>query len=231
MTKARILADYVAGGTTATEFDYLDGLTSAAVGINDTQTLTNKTLASTTTFPTGMPYSATSSTGAGGLITEYGSYRVHTFLYEHSYTNFVLYTNKTCDVLMVGGGGGGANYNNTVGYGSGDSGEHTIFHNYIAYGGGGGGHGPGQQGGSGGGGGYQSPNTAGLGTGTATAGQGIQGYDGGAGHGTQAGGGGGGAGGAGTAAGSADPGEGGIGRQNSYRTGSNIYYAGGGAGG
>ena len=48
MTKARILADYVAGGTTATEFDYLDGLTSAAVGINDTQTLTNKTLTSPT---------------------------------------------------------------------------------------------------------------------------------------------------------------------------------------
>ena len=28
MTKARILADYVAGGTTATEFDYMDGVTS-----------------------------------------------------------------------------------------------------------------------------------------------------------------------------------------------------------
>ena len=36
MTRARILADYVAGGTTAAEFDHLDGLTSAAVGINDT---------------------------------------------------------------------------------------------------------------------------------------------------------------------------------------------------
>ena len=28
MTKARILADYVAGGTTASEFDYMDGVTS-----------------------------------------------------------------------------------------------------------------------------------------------------------------------------------------------------------
>ena len=53
MTRARILADYVAGGTTAAEFDYLDGLTSTAVGINDTQTLANKTLATTTTFPAG----------------------------------------------------------------------------------------------------------------------------------------------------------------------------------
>ena len=51
MTRARILADYVAGGTTAAEFDHIDGLTSSAVGINDTQTLANKTLASTTTFP------------------------------------------------------------------------------------------------------------------------------------------------------------------------------------
>ena len=53
MTRARILADYVAGGTTAAEFDHIDGLTSSAVGINDTQTLANKTLASTTTFPAG----------------------------------------------------------------------------------------------------------------------------------------------------------------------------------
>ena len=51
MTRARILADYVAGGTTAAEFDHIHGLTSTAVGINDTQTLANKTLASTTTFP------------------------------------------------------------------------------------------------------------------------------------------------------------------------------------
>ena len=28
MSRARILADYVAGGTTAAEFDYMDGVTS-----------------------------------------------------------------------------------------------------------------------------------------------------------------------------------------------------------
>ena len=28
MSRARVLADYVAGGTTAAEFDYLDGVTS-----------------------------------------------------------------------------------------------------------------------------------------------------------------------------------------------------------
>ena len=74
MSRARILADYVATGVTAAEFDVLDGLTSttaelnrldgitsAAVGLTDSQTLTNKTLTSPTlTTPAlGTPASGT----------------------------------------------------------------------------------------------------------------------------------------------------------------------------
>ena len=96
MTKARILADYVAGGTTAAEFDYIDGLGSTAVGISDTQTLTNKTLTSPTlTTPalgtpasgnasnltalpaanvTGvLPVGVTGGTGLAGATGEYGT--------------------------------------------------------------------------------------------------------------------------------------------------------------
>jgi len=68
MSRARILADYVAGGVTAAEFDRLDGIGSAAVGISDSQTLTNKTLTSPTlTTPafTGTP------TGLNGITSHH----------------------------------------------------------------------------------------------------------------------------------------------------------------
>ena len=63
MTRARVLADYVAGGTTAAEFDHIDGLGSTAVGINDTQTLTNKTLTSPTLTTPAL------GTPASGVVT------------------------------------------------------------------------------------------------------------------------------------------------------------------
>ena len=74
MTKARILADYVAGGTTAAEFDYLDGLTSTAVGINDTQTLANKTLASTTVFTSGHVLQVLTGTSSSEAYTQSTSF-------------------------------------------------------------------------------------------------------------------------------------------------------------
>tara|TARA_B100001123_G_scaffold391787_1_gene470425 strand:+ start:901 stop:1545 length:645 start_codon:yes stop_codon:yes gene_type:complete len=87
MTRARILADYVAGGTTAAEFDYLDGLTSTAVGINDTQTLANKTLASTTTFPAGHVIQTKSVTFNGIQTIGNGSDNGTTFV---QITNFSI---------------------------------------------------------------------------------------------------------------------------------------------
>jgi len=76
MSRARILADYVGGGTTAAEFDHIDGLSSAAVGINDTQTLANKTLASTTTFPADHVIQVVSNSSAGNAnsTSEYITY-------------------------------------------------------------------------------------------------------------------------------------------------------------
>ena len=85
MTRARILADYVAGGTTAPEFDHIDGLTSTAVGINDTQTLANKTLASTTTFP------------AGHIITTASTLDIATSYWTNDYTEIEC-TNYTCTI-------------------------------------------------------------------------------------------------------------------------------------
>lgn len=63
MTKARTLADYVATGVTAAEFDRLDGIGSAAVGLTDSQTLTNKTLTSPTLTTPAL------GTPASGILT------------------------------------------------------------------------------------------------------------------------------------------------------------------
>ena len=68
-TRARILADYVAGGVTAAEFDRLDGIGSAAVGLTDSQTLTNKTLTSPTlTTPALGTPTAVVLTSASGVL-------------------------------------------------------------------------------------------------------------------------------------------------------------------
>jgi hypothetical protein len=156
------------------------------------------------------------------------------------------------------GGGGGAgglrygtsfsvaagSYSITVGAGGvrgdnqrGVNGEDSIFSTITSTGGGGGGaqsvDNGGKAGGSGGGASY-SEGTGGAASPTTSP---VQGYAGGsttAGS-NAAGGGGGGAGGVGEAGAQANAdaamaGNGGIGVQNAYRTGSNVYYAGGGAG-
>ncbi len=101
MTKARILADYVAGGTTAAEFDYLDGLTSTAVGINDTQTLSNKTFVAPAlgtpasgvlTNMTGTPsaITLTNATFPSGCVLQDKTFRsgAETNTLNNTYTNY-----------------------------------------------------------------------------------------------------------------------------------------------
>ena len=99
MTRARILADYVAGGTTAAEFDYLDGLTSTAVGINDTQTLANKTLAATTTFPAGHIIRSFYAQDDGGEHQIADPSAANSVYSELELT--ITGTNSTSDYLMV----------------------------------------------------------------------------------------------------------------------------------
>ena len=195
----------------------------------------------------------------GGTETTYSDggtdYVVRSFL--SGTTDLVFAKAGTVDYLLVGGGGSGGysaipggggagglltatglsvsaqTYPITVGAGGvGDhsageanNGGDTTGFSLIAVGGGHGGVGPGtigaKTGGSGGGGdGYNNPGAAG------TAGQGNAG-----GHGTNHGAaGGGGAGAVGANAVSPNGGAGGVGLSNSLRTGSGVFYAGGGGG-
>ena len=140
MTKARILADYVAGGTTAAEFDYLDGLTSAAVGINDTQTLTNKTLTSPafTGTPTGVHLARN-----GELIVERASTTTVDIdadiltLYDSSNVGVILGTagiassiNLTLDEVNDTSGTGS---NGVLGLDTGNFANSTWYHLYVIY--------------------------------------------------------------------------------------------------
>jgi len=139
--------------------------------------------------------------------------------------------------ITVGSGGAGG----AIGLNDGVDGSNSVISSLTAIGGGGGGGSDdvdtarvGRDGGSGGGGGAddQGGNPVGSVGGSGTSGQGNNG-GGGAGHTSgDLGGGGGGAGEAGqdNIAGN-KAGDGGDGLQNNYRTGSNVYYAGGGGGG
>ncbi len=189
--------------------------------------------------------SITEGSGSGGAYTTYNSgYTVNTFLSDGTFT--VTNGTLTCDILVVAGGGGGGTdagggwgggggaggmvisravnmssgtYTITVGAGGGAQtvGSDSACGTIIAYGGGGGGLNAGNagNGGSGGGGGKEG----------GAAGEGIagQGYDGMVGTGLAGGGGGAGA--------AATDENGGIGKTNDFRTGSDVYYAGGGGSG
>jgi hypothetical protein len=192
----------------------------------------------------------------GGTISSHGSYRVHTFT---SSDNFVVPTgfSKSMDTLIVAGGGAGGNWH----AGGGGAGGMITYNStpsaatypvVVGAGGAGGYTSVGSQGasssvfsqstvGGGRGGNYNSTSAGSGGSGAGGNGSGLsspgsgtsgQGNSGGSGSGNHGGGGGGGKG----ASGSSSPntntgGNGGIGGQNDYRTGSNEYYAGGGGGG
>ena len=191
--------------------------------------------------------SSTSVTASGGVTATYGGYKSHTFTGSGTFT---VTTGGAIDVMLVAGGGGGSqdtaggggaggmlvsqsvnitaqSYSIVIGAGGaqanstrGYPGNDTTGFGLTAIAGGGGagsagGSTNGGNGGSGGGGG------GGKTGGSGTSGQGFGGE-------TSSGGAGGG--GAGEAGGTDGVGYGGDGLQNNYKTGSNIYYAGGGGG-
>jgi hypothetical protein len=191
---------------------------------------------------------------AGGSFTsDVGSYRIHTFT---SNGTFTVTSGGSADVLVVAGGGGGGS---TIGGGGGAGGliytngyalEAGTYNVVVGSGGGGGASGSGAQGvtggesvfisltasGGGGGGGWNSGAGSGGGSGGGGSqygggGSGITGQGkGGGSSGGDGGGGGGGASGVGSNATSTVAGGGGAGLAYGI-SGSSVYYAGGGGGG
>jgi len=90
MTKARILADYVAGGTTASEFDYMDGVTS------NVQTQMDAKLATTTASSTYAPKASPTFTGSFTFTP--------TSSIPASPTEGMMYYESDEDTIMVYGG-------------------------------------------------------------------------------------------------------------------------------
>lgn len=91
MTKARTLANLGAVTSSATELNYSDALTSAAVGISDSQTLTNKTLTN-----------ATITTGSGLVgIKEQDAWRITSALTTSSTNEIVTANWERDDSVMA----------------------------------------------------------------------------------------------------------------------------------
>ena len=65
-------------------------------------------------------------TASGGIITEHGIYRVHTFLSSGIFT--VLNSSLACNILIVAGGGAGGCWHAG---GGGAGGMHTATHNAV----------------------------------------------------------------------------------------------------
>ena len=205
-------------------------------------------------------FSGDADAPTGGLITTHGSYTVHSFLTTSNFIVNGTGSGTTVDYLVVGGGGSGGhgpipggggaggfltgtghtvsaqNYTITVGVGgtvdagSGSTsptknGGNSIFSTITSIGGGGGANYPSaaNAGGSGGG---ASGYTDGYGAGTP--GQGFRGAPNS--NPAYGAGGGGGAGEVGFQPPQTYGGDGGDGLQNDFRTGSNVWYAGGGGG-
>jgi hypothetical protein len=195
---------------------------------------------------------------SGGNIIDFdGTYWIHTFLTNGTFTP---QTSLSCDYLVVAGGGGGGSWGPGGGGGSGGfrtstglsttaqaytitvgaggaanaSGTNSIFSTITSTGGGKGAGATGNDaanGGSGGGGSGEG-GSATPGSGNAGSYSPVEGYAGGTGRqvsGTRAGGGGGGASAVGTSPSTANGGAGGAGIASSY-SGASVNYAGGGGG-